>query len=148
METKNERNFRILEKRFEIEEEMESLITAYGNEFVCVDTNEDDVKLYVMNGNEPIRIFENEQLHLIRNESPSWIGIGVGDRLENEPYKLFENEIWFENRNRFRNGFRNELGNENENRNENENENELGNGNGNGLIDMLHYSYNQIKKLL
>ena len=129
-ETRNERNFRLLEKRFEIEDEMESLIEKYGTRFIVDDGNENEVKLYVLNGNEPVRVFENEHLSLIRNESSSQLGIGFGNELENEPHKRFENEVWFENGNEIR--FGNELGLGNGNGFENENENRNGNGNGNG----------------
>lgn len=145
-ETRNERNFRILKRRFEIEEEINSLTEKYGNTFKAIVTNGNELRLWIVNGNELVPVLENETLFIIRNELPDMVGVGIGNRLENEPNKLFENEIWFRNENGF------QFGNENENEigfgNGNETRNELENGNGNGLLDMLCYSYNQIKKLL
>ena len=136
-ETRNERNFRLLKRRFEIQEEMESLMEMYGNEFVYHMVDGNEIKLWVVNGNEPVPVFENETLFLIENENETAVGIGIGKRVENEPNKAFENEIWFRNGNGIRNGFGNELGNGNGNEHENEHRNETRVGNGRSVYGLL-----------
>jgi len=147
-ETRNERNFRILKRRFEIEEEINSLTEKYGNTFKAIVTNGNELHLWIVNGNELVPVLENETLFIIRNELPDMVGVGIGNRLENEPNKLFENEIWFRNESGFQFGNRNENGNGNENKLRNEDKNENKNENENGLLDQLRYSFHQIKKLL
>lgn len=126
-ETRNERNFRILKRRFEIENEIESLIEMYGNTFKAIVVNGNELRLWIVNGNELVPVLENETLFIIRNELPFMVGVGIGNELRNEPNKAFENEIWFRNENGFQFGNENGNGNGNELRNENQSKNELRN---------------------
>ena len=141
-ETQNEMNYRLLRKRFEIENEFESAnerLDGNGKLKYCELGNEH--LLYLTNENERVRLFENETITPIENENGIIIGFGIGNKLEhrNGNEKQFENEIIFKNE------MVNETGNESMNENEtcfgfengNEvgigNENKFGNENGNGF---------------
>ena len=108
------------------------ILVNYPNENYC--------ELYFRNETHEYQIFKNEKMKIVCDnfDDPLEIEFENGHRIVFGNEQLSENELFVENEN----GIRYENGNEPRNGNENEQEN------GNGFLDMLHYSFNQIKKLL